>query len=37
MHLNFTTPTKPAVISGAPEEEGGRPDFRYLVMPLRVS
>ncbi|GAA3730060.1 DNA polymerase-3 subunit beta [Spinactinospora alkalitolerans] len=37
VHLNFTTPTKPAVISGAPEEEGGRPDFRYLVMPLRVS
>ncbi|MFC7326146.1 DNA polymerase III subunit beta [Marinactinospora rubrisoli] len=34
--LNFTAPTKPVVISGVPSEEGGRPDFRYLVMPLRV-
>ncbi|RCV50962.1 DNA polymerase III subunit beta [Marinitenerispora sediminis] len=36
-YLNFTAPTKPVVISGVPSEEGGRPDFRYLVMPLRVS
>ncbi|MDA8370141.1 MAG: DNA polymerase III subunit beta [Nocardiopsaceae bacterium] len=36
-HLNFTTPTKPAVINDAPAEEGARPEFRYLVMPLRAS
>ncbi|TDQ55480.1 DNA polymerase III subunit beta [Actinorugispora endophytica] len=35
--LNFTAPTKPAVITGAPAEEGGRPNYRYLVMPLRVA
>ncbi len=34
--LSFVGPTRPAVITGAPAEEGGRPDFRYLVMPLRV-
>ncbi|ASU81852.1 DNA polymerase III subunit beta [Nocardiopsis gilva YIM 90087] len=36
-HLHFTMPTKPAVISDVPADEGGRPEFRYLVMPLRVS
>ncbi|MBB6174223.1 DNA polymerase-3 subunit beta [Nocardiopsis mwathae] len=36
-HLNFTIPTKPAVISDVPPDDGGRPEFRYLVMPLRVS
>ncbi|UOE19139.1 DNA polymerase III subunit beta [Thermobifida halotolerans] len=35
--LNFIAPTKPAVITGTPAEEGEKPDFRYLVMPLRVS
>lgn len=35
--LNFTAPTKPAVITGAPPEAGDAPDFRYLVMPLRVA
>ena len=35
--LGFVAPTKPAVITGVPSEEGERPDFRYLVMPLRVS
>lgn len=33
--LGFVAPTKPAVISGIPAKEGGKPDFRYLVMPLR--
>ncbi|GAA3989672.1 DNA polymerase III subunit beta [Thermobifida alba] len=35
--LSFVAPTKPAVITGVPSAEGERPDFRYLVMPLRVS
>ncbi len=35
--LDFTTPTKSAVISSVPSEEGQPPDFRYLLMPLRVS
>ncbi|WP_184585393.1 DNA polymerase III subunit beta [Lipingzhangella halophila] len=35
--FDLTTPTKPAVISSVPSEEGARPDFRYLLMPLRVS
>ncbi|MFC3999909.1 DNA polymerase III subunit beta [Nocardiopsis sediminis] len=34
-HLNFTKPTKPVVISEAPAGEDTRPEFRYLVMPLR--
>ncbi|MDA2806424.1 DNA polymerase III subunit beta [Nocardiopsis suaedae] len=35
--LDMTQPTKPAVISDAPESEGDEPEFRYLVMPLRLS
>ena len=35
--LDFTLPTKPVVVSEVPAEEGADPDFRYLVMPLRVS
>ncbi|GLU49834.1 DNA polymerase III subunit beta [Nocardiopsis ansamitocini] len=35
--LNFTAPTKPAVITGVPVDKGSPPDFRYLVMPLRVA
>ena len=36
-HLNFTEPTKPAVFTEVPEQEGDKPAFRYLVQPLRVS
>ncbi|WP_067964439.1 DNA polymerase III subunit beta [Nocardiopsis trehalosi] len=36
-HLRFTQPTKPVVITDDPEDDGAEPDFRYLVMPLRVS
>ncbi|MDA2813668.1 DNA polymerase III subunit beta [Nocardiopsis sp. RSe5-2] len=35
--LDMTQPTKPAVISDAPAAEGEEPEFRYLVMPLRLS
>lgn len=35
--LDMTQPTKPAVISDVPEAEGDEPEFRYLVMPLRLS
>lgn len=35
--LGFIAPTKPAVISGVPAGEKEQPDFRYLVMPLRVA
>ncbi|GAB3206332.1 DNA polymerase III subunit beta [Marinactinospora thermotolerans] len=37
VHLGFTTPTRPAVISDTPDEVTGRPGFRYLVMPLRIT
>ncbi len=35
--LRFVAPTRPAVITGTPAKEGGKPDFRYLVMPLRLA
>ncbi|QBI51924.1 DNA polymerase III subunit beta [Streptomonospora litoralis] len=35
--LDFTQPTKPVVLSDVPAGEGEEPEFRYLVMPLRVS
>ena len=35
--LQFTSPTKPAVITGTPRDKAGQaPDFRYLVVPLRA-
>lgn len=34
--LGLASPTKPAVLSGT-TEDGSPPDFRYLVMPLRVA
>ena len=34
--LSFTTPTKPAVLTGKPED-GENPDYRYLIMPVRLS
>ncbi|MFV2197949.1 DNA polymerase III subunit beta [Nocardiopsis sp. LOL_012] len=36
-YLNFTEPTKPAVITDVPANEGAAPAFRYLVQPLRLS
>ncbi|MFG1998204.1 DNA polymerase III subunit beta [Spirillospora sp. NPDC048911] len=35
--LSFTTPTKPAVLTGKPPEEGVNPNYRYLIMPVRLS
>jgi DNA polymerase-3 subunit beta len=35
--LSFTTPTKPAVLTGKPPEEGATPNYRYLIMPVRLS
>jgi DNA polymerase-3 subunit beta len=43
IRLQFTSPTKPALITGSPDvkgagEAGGEsaPDYRYLVVPLRA-
>ena len=35
--LHFTTSTKPAILTGKPAEEGGSPEYRYLIMPVRLS
>lgn len=35
--LHFTTPTKPAVITGKPADEQAEPEYRYLLMPIRLS
>lgn len=35
--LSFTTPTKPAVLTGKPPAEGSNPNYRYLIMPVRLS
>jgi DNA polymerase-3 subunit beta len=35
--LSFTTPTKPAVLTGKPPAEGAHPNYRYLIMPVRLS
>ncbi|MEV2278511.1 DNA polymerase III subunit beta [Nocardiopsis sp. NPDC049922] len=35
--LNFTTSTKPAILTGKPAEEGADPEYRYLIMPVRLS
>ncbi|MEV5705896.1 DNA polymerase III subunit beta [Actinoallomurus sp. NPDC052274] len=34
--LAMTTSTKPAVITGKPADDGD-PDYRYLIMPIRLS
>ena len=43
IRLQFTSPTKPALITGSPQMEGAgevggesAPDYRYLVVPLRA-
>ena len=35
--LSFTTPTKPAVLTGKPPQDGETPNYRYLIMPVRLS
>ncbi|GLU46993.1 DNA polymerase III subunit beta [Nocardiopsis ansamitocini] len=35
--LQFTTSTKPAIITGKPAAEDGASDYRYLIMPVRLS
>ena len=36
IRLQFTSPTKPALITGSPGTDGqAAPDYRYLVVPLR--
>jgi DNA polymerase III subunit beta len=35
--LSFTTPTKPAVLTGKPPADGAVPNYRYLIMPVRLS
>ena len=37
IRLQFTSPTKPALITGSPQpDEESAPDYRYLVVPLRA-
>ena len=37
IRLQFTSPTKPALITGRPRaDEQSTPDYRYLVVPLRA-
>ncbi|GAA0981102.1 DNA polymerase III subunit beta [Nocardiopsis sp. NPDC006198] len=33
--MNFTTSTKPSILTGKPAEEGSAPEYRYLIMPVR--
>jgi len=37
--LEFTTPSKPAILRGSKAADGNRPgdDYRYLLMPVRLS
>jgi DNA polymerase-3 subunit beta len=36
--ISFTIPTKPAVITGKPAGDNpGQPDYRYLLMPIRLA
>lgn len=35
--LSFTTPTKPAVITGKTDDSDPTADYRYLLMPVRLS
>jgi len=37
IRLQFTSPTKPALITGSPgADDESAPDYRYLVVPLRA-
>ena len=33
--LSFTSPTKPAVVTGKAQQGEGAPDYRYVLMPIR--
>jgi DNA polymerase-3 subunit beta len=34
----MTTSTKPAILTGGkPVDDAGAPDYRYLIMPIRLS
>ncbi|MFD0773568.1 DNA polymerase III subunit beta [Streptomonospora algeriensis] len=35
--LQFTTSTKPAIITGKPADDDATADYRYLIMPVRLS
>jgi DNA polymerase-3 subunit beta len=36
--LSFTAPTRPALLTGKSPDEGGQlPEYRYLLMPVRLS
>ncbi|WP_184080724.1 DNA polymerase III subunit beta [Nocardiopsis mwathae] len=35
--LQFTTSTKPAIITGKPADDAAASDYRYLIMPVRLS
>ncbi|GAB3446518.1 DNA polymerase III subunit beta [Streptomonospora sediminis] len=35
--LQFTTSTKPAIITGKPADDDSTADYRYLIMPVRLS
>jgi DNA polymerase III sliding clamp (beta) subunit (PCNA family) len=34
--MSFTTPNKPAVLTGVPAEGPGNEEYRYLIMPVRL-
>lgn len=36
VRLAFTTPNKPAVLTGVPADGPGTDDYRYLIMPVRL-
>lgn len=36
VRLAFTTPNKPAVLTGVPADGPGPDDYRYLIMPVRL-
>ena len=35
VRISFTTPSKPAVVTGKPAADQA-PDYRYLLMPIRL-
>ncbi|HLK41920.1 MAG TPA: DNA polymerase III subunit beta, partial [Thermoleophilia bacterium] len=38
VRVSFTTPTRPAVITGRPAVDAEHdPAYRYLIMPIRLS
>jgi len=36
VRMSFTTPNKPAVLTGVPAEGPGNEEYRYLIMPVRL-